>query len=105
MTTDLSTALGPDGNISGWHCELWSLTFTTRPGGRPENLLAAWHLPDRMGPPKAINLPFPTGGGTNAVPYYNSPALHILYHYVPVPIPPPGLRAAVVRRRLQRVRC
>jgi CO/xanthine dehydrogenase Mo-binding subunit len=41
MTTDLRATLSNDGNISGWDCELWSLTFTTRPGWRPENLLEA----------------------------------------------------------------
>ena len=88
MCTDLRANLGPDGSIAGWDCDVWSLTFTTRPGGRAENLLAAWHLPSRLGPPKGFNIPFPSGGGTNAVPYYKIPSMHVAYHYVSAPIPP-----------------
>ncbi|HZD91651.1 MAG TPA: molybdopterin cofactor-binding domain-containing protein, partial [Pseudolabrys sp.] len=88
-------AVDGNGMISGWDYELWSMTFTTRPGGPPANLMPAWYLPQKAGPPEGSQIPLPGGGGDrNAVPTYNLPNTHIVYHYVTQTLP---LRISALR--------
>ena len=91
----LRGTVGSDGMISGWSCELWSMTYTTRPGGDPANLMPAWYLPQKAGPPKGFEIPLPAGGGDrNIVPTYALPNTHIVYHYVTQTLP---LRVSALR--------
>ncbi|TPW30463.1 xanthine dehydrogenase family protein molybdopterin-binding subunit [Pararhizobium mangrovi] len=88
MIAEAKGTLDDDGRISGWNYELWSMTFSTRPGGSANNLMPAWYLPKKFGPPKGGQIPLPGGGGDrNAIPTYDLANTHVLYHYIDGPMP------------------
>jgi nicotinate dehydrogenase subunit B len=85
MSIEIQASIAADGSIIDWQYDLWSNSWTMRPG-QPGgvNLLAAWHLaqPFQHSPPR--ELPLPSGGGDrNAVPYYDFPSQRITDHFLP----------------------
>lgn len=95
QVVNLRGTVGSDGKIGGWDCDLWSMTYTTRPGGSPDNLMPAWYLPQKAGPPGGFQIPLPGGGGDrNIVPTYALPNTHIVYHYATQTLP---LRVSALR--------
>lgn len=83
MIAEARGTLGADGMISGWDYAVWTMTHSTRPAGKPANLMPAWYLPTRAGPPQpGHEIPLPGGGGDrNAVPTYALPNTHIVDHF------------------------
>jgi len=68
-----------DGKISAWHAKLWSDTHSTRPGGRPGNIISARYLEK----PFEMRAGGYSGGSyRNATPLYSVNALKIeMYDY------------------------
>ncbi len=95
MVAEVQASLGRDGMIDGWNYELWSMTFMTRPAKSANNLMPAWYIPARFGPPEGAEIPLPSGGGDrNAVPSYTLPNEQVTYHYVkPMPLRVSALRS------------
>ena len=84
MIAQARAALDAGGMIASWDYELWSMPHATRPAGSPNNLMPAWYLPQRAGPPQGSEIPLPSGGGDrNAIPTYTLPESRIVYHLVP----------------------
>lgn len=95
QVVNLRGTVGGDGKISGWDCDLWSKTYSTRPDGNPANLMPAWYLPGHAGPPKGSQIPLPAGGGDrDIVPTYVLSNTHIVYHYATQTLP---LRISALR--------
>ncbi|HVZ54529.1 MAG TPA: molybdopterin cofactor-binding domain-containing protein [Pseudolabrys sp.] len=92
---ELRGTVGGDGKISGWDCDLWTMTYSTRPAGDPANLMPAWYLEEHAGPPQGSQIPLPAGGGDrDIVPTYVLPNTHIIYHYITQSLP---LRVSALR--------
>ena len=68
-----------DGEITAWHAKLWSDTHSTRPGGRPGNIISARYLEK----PFELRAGGYSGGSyRNASPLYSVNALRIeMYDY------------------------
>lgn len=90
MIMEAAARLDAAGKISHWQYDLWSDNHSTRPGGNPENLLAARYL--------ETPLPEPAGGYRggayrNAGPYYSIPNRHIHAHFFRGPLRISALRS------------
>jgi nicotinate dehydrogenase subunit B len=85
MLIQLRAGLDASGNVVEWQNELWSHTHTMRPGEtQGSNLLASWHLADRLRPGPAKSIPQPAGGGDrNAIPLYDFPRQRVVSHLLP----------------------
>jgi nicotinate dehydrogenase subunit B len=74
--------LGDDGRIAGWSYEVWSNTHSTRPGPAGA-LVAARLLAQPSQQPEAKMEITPSGNGDrNAVPLYDVPRKHVLWHFI-----------------------
>lgn len=84
MVTHARGTVGSDGRIAGWAYDVWSMPHATRPGGNPDNLMPAWYISDKFGPPVAFEIGQPSGGGDrNAVPLYGLENSDIVKHFIP----------------------
>jgi CO/xanthine dehydrogenase Mo-binding subunit len=94
---EITADCGDDGDVLGWHHEIWSGSYMGRPGTTPTNaLLAASHRaggePIRAGGEPPVEW----GGGTgrNAVPGYDFPAHRVTNHLLTeMPLRTSALRA------------
>jgi CO/xanthine dehydrogenase Mo-binding subunit len=85
MVMRADVAVDENGRIAEWNYEVWSQTHTTRPDGSAL-LMPQWFLAEPLGapPPPTKSIPMPSGGGDrNAVPIYDIPGGHIVYHFIP----------------------
>ncbi len=85
MLADLEATVDDTGDVSSWHCDVFSLGHTSRPGygGGIPGFVAGLHfeIPLRSGP--AVDPQLPRGGTTrNAVPGYAFPAVDVRGHRV-----------------------
>jgi CO/xanthine dehydrogenase Mo-binding subunit len=95
MVTLARATLDGRGRISGWDYEVWSMPHSSRPDGSAANLMPAWYLPAKFGPPQGQQVPLPSGGGDrNAIPTYAFPNTHIVDHFIPeMPVRVSALRS------------
>jgi nicotinate dehydrogenase subunit B len=86
MVMQARAALSPEGRIVRWDYEVWSNTYSTRPGQSgpgSNNLLASWYMADAQQPGAPANIPQPAGGGDrNAVPLYDFPGQRVTNHLI-----------------------
>jgi len=82
---ELNAGLDDQGRITDWHAQVWSHSHLNRPGWLPGvNLLGAWALAPQVVRPVQKDPSLPSGGGLrNIIPYYDLPALEVLYHFIP----------------------
>ncbi|QPF92971.1 xanthine dehydrogenase family protein molybdopterin-binding subunit [Bradyrhizobium commune] len=82
MAMKVEAALGSDGRIVDWSCDVWSNSHAMRPGqAGGVNLLAAWDLKTPFVKTPAPHIPQPFGDGDrNAVPSYELPRKEIRNH-------------------------
>jgi len=90
MLMDVSARLDEQGKITDWHCNLWSDTHGTRPGGKPENL-----LPARYTRKNYSDKPGGYSGGAyrNADPYYEIPNQQVDINFFDGPLRVSALRS------------
>jgi CO/xanthine dehydrogenase Mo-binding subunit len=82
MQGKLRAALSDDGRIGSWEYAVWSNTHSTRPGPAGA-LLAARQLANAASQPEPKQEIAPSGNGDrNAVPLYDIPRKHVLWHFV-----------------------
>jgi CO/xanthine dehydrogenase Mo-binding subunit len=82
MQGKLRAMLSDDGRIASWEYAVWSNTHSTRPGPAGA-LLAARQLANAASPPEPKQEITPSGNGDrNAVPLYDIPRKHVLWHFV-----------------------
>ena len=81
MVTDLRGGLDDEGNIVAWDYEVWTPTHSTRPGGKPGNLLAG-QLVEPAAEPAENN---PVGGDRNAPTNYSFPNNRVTAHWIDTP--------------------
>jgi nicotinate dehydrogenase subunit B len=82
MIGRVRATLNDDGRIAGWNYEVWSNTHSTRPGPAGA-LIAARHLAQPSPQPEAKMEITPSGNGDrNAVPLYDVPRKHVLWHFI-----------------------
>ena len=86
--------LGTDGRVSDWNYGVWTNTHTTRPGPAGA-MLAARHIAQASPLPEAKIEITPAGNGDrNAVPLYDFPRKHVLWHFIKdMPVRVSALRA------------
>jgi nicotinate dehydrogenase subunit B len=77
MSFRLEGGLDASGNLVAWNHDVWTATYSTRPGP-PGWLLAGWYLAQPQLPGPAANV----GGDRNAVPYYNLANARVYCHYI-----------------------
>ena len=94
MIGRVRATLSDDGRIAGWNYEVWSNTHSTRPGPAGA-LIAARHLAQPSQQPEAKIEITPSGNGDrNAVPLYDVPRKHVLWHFIKdMPLRVSALRA------------
>ncbi len=90
MMIEVGAHLDNTGKITGWKYELWSDSHGTRPGGNPENLLAAHYLETPFTPK---NGGFSGGAYRNAEPYYAIPNQQVDAHFFKGPLRVSSLRS------------
>jgi nicotinate dehydrogenase subunit B len=84
MICKARATLDGNGMISGFDYDVWAMSFNTRPSGKAANLMPAWYLPAKFGPPYGSEVPLPGGGGDrNAIPTYTLPNAHIVDRFIP----------------------
>jgi nicotinate dehydrogenase subunit B len=82
MIGRVRATLNEGGRIAGWNYEVWSNTHSTRPGPAGA-LIAARHLAQPSRQPEAKMEITPSGNGDrNAVPLYDVPRKHVLWHFI-----------------------
>lgn len=90
MIMKASAHLDGSGKITGWKYDFWSDTHSKRPGGNPENLLAARYLQK----PFLSDVPGYSGGAArNSEPYYAIPNVSITSHAFQGPLRVSALRS------------
>lgn len=94
MVTKVHATLNEVGTVSAWNYQLWSNTHATRPGPAG-NLLAAQHLATPFkSPPPSVRITPEGSGDRNAVPAYNFPDKHVVWHFLrEMPLRVSALRA------------
>lgn len=90
MCMDAEARLDEAGKISHWRYAVWSDSHSSRPGGNPNNLLAARHLAEPFVQPGAG---YSGGGYRNSEPYYDIPNLKIEAHIFEGPLRVSSLRS------------
>jgi CO/xanthine dehydrogenase Mo-binding subunit len=90
MCMDAEARLDETGKISHWRYAVWSDSHSSRPGGNPNNLLAARHLAEPFAIPGAR---YSGGGYRNSEPYYEIPNLKIDAHIFEGPLRVSSLRS------------
>jgi nicotinate dehydrogenase subunit B len=90
MCMDAEARLGEDGKISHWRYAVWTDSHSTRPGGDPNNLLAARYITE---PFMKQGAGYTGGGYRNSEPYYNIPNLKIDAHVFQGPLRVSSLRS------------
>lgn len=90
MIMECTARLDGHGKISDWKYELWSDTHSTRPGGRPENLLATQYMHT---PQRRASSGFSGGAYRNAVPGYDISNQFIYTHFFKGPLRVSALRS------------
>jgi nicotinate dehydrogenase subunit B len=82
MQGKVRASLTDDGRIASWEYAVWSNTHSTRPGPAGA-LLAARQLAKPASAPEAKQEINPSGNGDrNAVPLYDIPRKHVLWHFI-----------------------
>ena len=82
MQGKVRATIGDDGKIAGWDYAVWSNTHSTRPGPAGA-LLAARQLTNAASTPEPRQEINPSGNGDrNAVPLYDIPRKHVLWHFI-----------------------
>ena len=90
MVSDLRGGLDANGNIIAWGHEVWTPTHSTRPSGKPGNLLVG----QQMNPPAAVTPLGQSGGDRNAPNSYSFPNQGVTVHWVETPpLRPSALRS------------
>jgi CO/xanthine dehydrogenase Mo-binding subunit len=90
MIMEVAARLDASGKITDWKYDLWSDTHTARPGGNPDNLLAAKYL---AGGAKGRSGGAVGGGVRNAAPYYTIPNQQVNSHFFRGPLRVSALRS------------
>ncbi|MEO5997823.1 MAG: molybdopterin cofactor-binding domain-containing protein [Chitinophagaceae bacterium] len=90
MILELSARMDATGKISDWQHNMWSDSHGNRPGGNPENLLAAKDL-EKPFNSKATG--FSGGAYRNSEPYYTIPNQQVDIHFVDGPLRVSSLRS------------
>jgi nicotinate dehydrogenase subunit B len=90
MCMDAEARLDESGKISHWRYAVWSDSHSTRPGGDPNNLLAARYI---EGPYLKRGAGYSGGGYRNSEPYYAIPNLKIDAHIFEGPLRVSSLRS------------
>lgn len=90
MLMEVAAKLDGSGNITEWKYDVWTDTHSTRPGGNPENLLAAKYLST---PLKQSGGGYAGGGVRNAEPYYAFPNMKVYGHAFEGPLRVSALRS------------
>jgi len=90
MVSDLRGGLDANGNIIAWGNEVWTPTHSTRPSGKPGNLLVG----QQMKPPAEVAPLGQSGGDRNAPNSYSFPNQGVTVHWVETPpLRPSALRS------------
>lgn len=89
MVMEAAAVLDSAGKINSWQYELWSDTHSIRPGGAPNNLLAA----QTMENPLTEKPGYPAGAYRNSEPYYTIPNQQVKAHIFNGPIRTSALRS------------
>jgi CO/xanthine dehydrogenase Mo-binding subunit len=90
MISDLRGGLDDAGNIIAWSHEVWTPTHSTRPNGKPGNLLAG----QLIDPPMEFAPLGKAGGTRNAPTNYAFPNQHVVAHWIKTPpLRPSALRS------------
>lgn len=90
MVAHVRGGLDAEGAIVAWDYEVWTPTHSTRPGGKPGNLLAG-QLVDPPAPPAENG---PIGGDRNAPTNYSFPNNRTTAHWIATPpLRPSALRS------------
>jgi CO/xanthine dehydrogenase Mo-binding subunit len=89
MIMEISARLDSNGKISDWKYDLWSDTHGARPGGRPENLLAAQYM---QTPQKRASWGH-AGASRNSEPEYDIPNQQVYAHFFKGPLRVSSLRS------------
>ena len=89
MVMEVSAVLDSAGNINSWQYELWSDTHSIRPGGAPNNLLAAQYMEN----PLTEKPGYSAGAYRNSEPYYTIPNQQVKAHIFNGPIRTSALRS------------
>jgi nicotinate dehydrogenase subunit B len=90
MIMEVAARLDGSGKITDWKYDLWSDTHTARPGGNPDNLLAAKYLTNST---KGRSGGRVGGAVRNAEPYYTIPNQQINSHFFNGPLRVSALRS------------
>jgi len=82
MVSQIGARLSPQGRITQWSYDVWSMPHSTRPG-TAGNLLAGRLVEPPFEPETPRPIPQPTGGGDrNAIPGYDLPNQRVTNHFV-----------------------
>ena len=82
MAIELAASLDAGGRISAFESTVKSFPHSSRPGGRPGNLLASQLVDGGFPPIRGANIPPPRGGvERNATPYYSFPH-RVVEHFI-----------------------
>jgi Aerobic-type carbon monoxide dehydrogenase, large subunit CoxL/CutL homologs len=90
MLMEVAAKLDGSGTITEWKYDVYTDTHSTRPGGNPENLLAAQYLST---PLKQRGGGYAGGGVRNAEPYYAFPNMKVYGHAFEGPLRVSALRS------------
>lgn len=82
MAIELAASLDASGTIGGFESTVKSFPHSSRPGGRPGNLLASQLIDAGFPPIQGANIPPPRGGvERNATPWYSFPH-RVVEHFI-----------------------
>lgn len=90
MIMECSARVDSRGKISDWKYDMWSDTHSTRPGGRPDNLLACQYM---QTPQRQAAWGRSGGAYRNAEPGYDIPNQDIYAHFFKGPLRVSALRS------------
>ncbi len=89
MVMEVAAVLDSEGNINSWQYELWSDTHSIRPGGAPNNLLAAQYMENKLTEKPGYS----AGAYRNSEPYYSIPNQQVKANIFNGPIRTSALRS------------